>query len=409
MAPSAAQWLQEDNIAALLAVALEDDTVLVPEAARRRRLMSGADTSSSKFEEAFEQAARCVANGLDLLQPDVLTHDASVLERTRAMLKELAAEFPDLPEEMYRLIMLAAHFAEGRVPERPMLVDATVLIWMIEGERHLRVHRGFLYVYNEDGCFVMYSGIPPEIVLTRVQRFMRILEGILRRLRPSVRRQGASVAAAIVADMQSLQTVQDFLDACREAASRRVRPQENGRLEDTEMEADAEPAQQDDHCWTDDMASRVVKVFCANTANTRVIFEESWDMDRLIAYAYGFPHRRVLAHKRVSGRILEVVLGHGTLAGLMCRPTLSTFNALYRFINVQYDRPAKLWDTVRDELRCFRGLMMFLHADWTRQWNTYVSACDASEQGFGVVSAIWQPDEVARVGRGKLGSHSARD
>ena len=35
------------------------------------------------------------------------------------MLKELAAEFPDLPEEMYRLIMLAAHFAEGRVPERP--------------------------------------------------------------------------------------------------------------------------------------------------------------------------------------------------------------------------------------------------------------------------------------------------
>ena len=254
---------QEDNIAALLAVALEDDTVLVPEAARRRRLMSGADTSSSKFEETFEQAARCVANGLDLLQPDVLTHDASVLGRTRAMLKELAAEFPDLPEEMYRLIMLAAHFAEGRVPERPMLVDATVLIWMIEGERHLRVHRGFLYIYNEDGCFVMYSGIPPEIVLTRVQRFMRILEGILRRLRPSVRRQGASVAAAIVADMQSFQTVQDFLDACREAASRRVRLQENGRLEDTEMEADAEPAQQDDHCWTDDMASRVFKVFCA--------------------------------------------------------------------------------------------------------------------------------------------------
>ena len=118
----------------------------------------------------------------------------------------------------------------------------------------------------------------------------------------------------------------------------------------------------------------------------------------------------VLAHKRVSGRILEVVLGHGILAGLMCRPTLSTFNALYRFINVHYDRPAMLWDTVRDELgRCFRGLMMFLHADWTRQWNTYVSACDASEQGFGVVSAIWQPDEVAQVGRGKLGSHSARD
>ena len=148
---------QEDNIAALLA-------------------MSGADTSCSKFEETFEKAARGVANGLDLLQHDVLTHDASVLGRTRAMLRRA-----------------------------------------IERERHLRVHRGFLYIYNEDGCFVMYSAIPPEIVLTRIQRFMRILEGILRRLRPSVRRQGASVAAAIVADMQSFQTVQD---ACREAASR---------------------------------------------------------------------------------------------------------------------------------------------------------------------------------------------
>ena len=120
-----------------------------------------------------------------------------------------------------------------------------------------------------------------------------------------------------------------------------------------------------------------------------------------------------LLRKKVSGRVLEVIVGHCTFAGLMCRPTLSVFNTICRFINAHYDRPSRLWDTVKEELRVFRGLMIFLHADWTRPWNPYVSACDASEQGYGVVSSTWRPEEVAKLGRipersrfRKLGCHS---
>ena len=45
---------------------------------------------------------------------------------------------------------------------------------------------------------------------------------IFRRMRPEVTRQTESVAAAIVSDLQSFQSEQDFLHACRDAANRRI-------------------------------------------------------------------------------------------------------------------------------------------------------------------------------------------
>lgn len=87
-----------------------------------------------------------------------------------------------------------------------------------------------------------------------------------------------------------------------------------------------------------------------------------------------------------------------------------------RLMRSNYDRPAVLWPTVREELVVFKGLMIYLHADWTRPWNSYVTSSDASLSGFGIVSSVWKAEDVAEVGRcqersrfKKLGSHSARD
>ena len=123
----------------------------------------------------------------------------------------------------------------------------------------------------------------------------------------------------------------------------------------------------------------------------------------------------MLERKRISGRLLEVIIGQATFAGLMCRPILSVFpHGLY--INSSYYKPSVLWESAREELRAFKGLMIFLHADWTRPWNPYVTATDSSLQGFGIVSSFWRRENVAQVGRTlersrfrKLGSHSARD
>ena len=124
----------------------------------------------------------------------------------------------------------------------------------------------------------------------------------------------------------------------------------------------------------------------------------------------------VLRRKRVSGRLLEVVVGHATFAGLTNRALLSVFHTTYRYIRTHYDYPSSLWMSVKEELQAFRNLMIYLHADWTRPWNTYVTASDASLTGYGIVSSVWDSSEVSMVGRclergrfRKRGSHSARD
>ena len=124
----------------------------------------------------------------------------------------------------------------------------------------------------------------------------------------------------------------------------------------------------------------------------------------------------LLRRRRVSGRLLEVVVGHATFVGLTCRPTLCVFNTVYRFIHAHYWQPTRLWETVREEISVFKGLMIFLHAEWCRPWNGYVVATDASLHGFGVVSSHWKVDDVATVGRElergrfkKMGMHSARE
>lgn len=124
----------------------------------------------------------------------------------------------------------------------------------------------------------------------------------------------------------------------------------------------------------------------------------------------------LLQRKKVSGRILEVVVGHATFVALTCRSLLSIFNTTYRYIRATYYQPSILWKSVQKELFAFRSLMIYLHSDWTRPWNNYVSASDSSLGGYGVVSSVWKRSEVATVGRNlergrfkRTGPHSARE
>jgi hypothetical protein len=57
---------------------------------------------------------------------------------------------------------------------RMRLIDMFVrehvhLLWVIEGQDHLRVHNGVCYFYNEQGAFMAYKGIPPESTFGRVK------------------------------------------------------------------------------------------------------------------------------------------------------------------------------------------------------------------------------------------------
>ena len=107
----------------------------------------------------------------------------------------------------------------------------------------------------------------------------------------------------------------------------------------------------------------------------------------------------VLRRRKISGRLLEIVLGHITFCCLCNRQLLCIFSSIYKFVRRNYFEPVPLWDSVREELEAFRGLMVFLHSDWWRSWNPLVSSSDASLEGFGISTAFWPIEEVKRVGR----------
>ena len=124
----------------------------------------------------------------------------------------------------------------------------------------------------------------------------------------------------------------------------------------------------------------------------------------------------LLRHRRVSGRAVEVLVGHLTFCGLMARPALSIFSACYAFIQASYDKASPLWVTVRRELLAFRGVLLLLNQDWWRPWNRLVSSSDSSLSGYGVCQAWWPLKEVQKAGRvserlrfRRVGPHSARE
>ena len=124
----------------------------------------------------------------------------------------------------------------------------------------------------------------------------------------------------------------------------------------------------------------------------------------------------LLRHRQVSGRAVEVLVGHLTFCGLMARPALSIFSACYAFIQAAYEKSLPLWPTVRRELLAFKGILFLLNQDWWRPWNCLVTSSDSSLTGYGICHAWWPRSQVQETGRNsersrfrRVGPHSARE
>lgn len=68
----------------------------------------------------------------------------------------------------------------------------------------------------------------------------------------------------------------------------------------------------------------------------------------------------VLKRGRVSGRALEVVIGHATFCGLANRLSSSIFHTVCRFIHAQYYASCPNWGRVAEELYAFVGVVWLL-------------------------------------------------
>ncbi|CAE7532328.1 unnamed protein product [Symbiodinium sp. KB8] len=212
---------KDDMEIALEEIMLEEDDHDAALLAKRRRLMPGAGTHAQDCKRMFQRSLDIIKTTLDSYGADICLQPNTVMQNTRNMISSLQMKYPWMSEQVQRLIMIAAHMTTGKISDKPMLPDAAAISWMVEGDRHMRVHKGFLFVYDDDGCFMPFGGIPPEAVLHRVHDFFCCLEGIFRRMKPEIARDGTSVADAIAADLQSCETEADYLTLCRTATSRR--------------------------------------------------------------------------------------------------------------------------------------------------------------------------------------------
>ncbi|CAK0808368.1 unnamed protein product, partial [Prorocentrum cordatum] len=100
----------------------------------------------------------------------------------------------------------------------------------------------------------------------------------------------------------------------------------------------------------------------------------------------------------VTGRELEMLMGHITAAVMLQRHMLSLFHAIYEFCRRSRDKRQPLWSSVRRELSWFRALLPCVTVSLSRPWCERVTATDASPWGFGVVEQPWPISEVRRVG-----------
>lgn len=104
-----------------------------------------------------------------------------------------------------------------------------------------------------------------------------------------------------------------------------------------------------------------------------------------------------LSVETMTGIDLSRLVGRWTWACLACRPSLSVFSAVYRFIESARGRTFRVWNSVRNELRTVMGLCPLLFTDIGSGWFNRVVATDASDTGQGVVAAAVEVTNVTTV------------
>ena len=140
-----------------------------------------------------------------------------------------------------------------------------------------------------------------------------------------------------------------------------------------------------------DVVDALGTVLDGRAHQTRIIPKRFWRLRGALT--------RILTVRRCSGRVLEIIIGHCTFVGLLARESLAVFHTVYAFIRKYYMSTGYLWQSVLEELRAFRGLLIGIASRWRDKWDPMVVVADASELGWGSCICEWPVSEVALVGR----------
>lgn len=113
-------------------------------------------------------------------------------------------------------------------------------------------------------------------------------------------------------------------------------------------------------------------------------------IDGIAGEVYPKPNKREKVRKillwlasqpKVSGRMIERVIGHCIHFFMVKRELLSIFRALYDFKAAHYEKRVKLWPSAAQECKWAAALLLMCRANLRLPWHRSVTASDASLTG----------------------------
>ena len=209
------------------------------ERARKRRLLPGADTTMHDFQKFFGDLFEVAEHRLADVPQLACEDEPSIPDRISRVRAIIARKFPRLDEALMRLVTGAVIVNRLRLTDLH-LRELVMLLWIIEGERHMRCHDGNLYFFNL-GAFALRKGVPPQATLARCKRFFMQLEGLFRLMGAARLSTDDDVLESVRGLLQSHNhSARELLLACEDAASGHIPGPGKGRRVHNRADAEME-------------------------------------------------------------------------------------------------------------------------------------------------------------------------
>lgn len=167
----------------------------------RRRAMPGAATSAQDFRRLLDIATTDARENLRGVQKQVPTSTGSIIQTRRKLHQQVGARYPSWPATFTRIGVAALAVYRMRL-EDLWTRETALLIWVLEGETHLRVHNGVAFFYDEAGSYQVFKGVAPEGTLGRVKEILLWLEGFFRSMAPETKPEDDAILDALNAILE---------------------------------------------------------------------------------------------------------------------------------------------------------------------------------------------------------------
>lgn len=233
---------------------------------KQRRLMPGAATSDTDFEQFFASLAALNLQFQKEEEERVDTTD-TILHKVR-LWTETAKNMLGLDVPDYLVRLSVGVLAFGRVRQADIFLrEHALLYWIAEGGRTLRFHSGDCFMKTPSGAFQQHRGIPPDH--DRVQAYLMHVEGLFRLMSKATQRTTEHLLDA-VKKMWSAheENMSSLLEACVDACltfegdpvPRRGRHQEQEREQADEGAPEEDRANPTQRSWNSHTAKTIMIV-----------------------------------------------------------------------------------------------------------------------------------------------------